>query len=149
MVLVRPLVTEKAMSTLTDTVQDAQRRAAEIRPEVGGFPVLAEVLRQAGIRRSARTLPAGQSVYVTDTGAVLEPGMPLVSEMGEVPVFDRVAVIDAIRADQAGETTFPEFLAAIWTAGVTSYAVDLDRRTVTYNGIDNASYVESYPAVEI
>jgi uncharacterized protein YbcV (DUF1398 family) len=37
------------MSTLTDTVQNAQRTAAEIRPEVGGFPVLAEVLRQAGI----------------------------------------------------------------------------------------------------
>ena len=26
------------MSTLTDTVQNAHRKAAEIRPEVGGFP---------------------------------------------------------------------------------------------------------------
>ena len=137
------------MSTLTDTVHSAQRKAAEIRPEVGGFPVLAEVLRQAGIHRNARTLPAGQSVYVTDTGAVVEPAVSLVSEMSDVPAFDRDAVIDAIRADQAGHTTFPEFLAAIWAAGVTGYVVDLDQRTVTYGGIDDTTYVESYPAVEI
>jgi uncharacterized protein YbcV (DUF1398 family) len=137
------------MSTLTNVVQNAQRKAAEIRPEVAGFPVLAEVLRQAGIHRSERTLPAGQSVYVTDNGAVVQPAMPLVFEMSEVPAFDRDAVIDAIRADRAGHTTFPEFLAAIWVAGVSSYVVDLDQRTVTYSGIDNATYVESYPAVEI
>jgi uncharacterized protein YbcV (DUF1398 family) len=95
------------MSALTDTVHQPQRKAAEIRPEVGGFPVLAEVLRQARIHRNGRTLPAG------------------------------------------GHTTFPEFLAAIWTAEVTSYVVHLDQRTVTYTGIDDKTYVESYPAVEI
>ena len=137
------------MSTLTDTVHSAQRKAAEIRPAVGGFPVQAEVLRQAGIQRNARTLPAGQSVYVTDTGAVAEPAVSLVSEMSDVPAFDRDAVIHAIRADQGGHTTFPEFLAAIWAAGVTSYVVDLDQRTVSYAGIDEKTYVESYPAVEI
>ena len=137
------------MSTLTDTVQNAQRTAAEIRPEVGGFPVLAEVLRQAGIHRNQWTLPAGQSMYVTDAGAVVEPASSLVSVMSDVPAFDRDAVIDAIRADQAGHTTFPEFLAAIWAAGVTGYVADFDQRTVTYSGIDNATYVESYPAVEI
>jgi uncharacterized protein YbcV (DUF1398 family) len=137
------------MSTLTDTVQTAQRKAAELRPEVGGFPVLAEVLRQTGIRRNERTLPAGQGVYVTDFGAVVEPAMSLVSEMSDVPAFDREAVIDAIRADQAGHTTFPEFLAAIWSAGVTGYVADFDQRTVTYSWIDSSTYVESYPAVEI
>jgi hypothetical protein len=29
---------EAAMSTITDTIQNAQRRAAESRPKVGGFP---------------------------------------------------------------------------------------------------------------
>lgn len=137
------------MSTLIETVQSAQRTAAEIRPEVGGFPVLAEVLRQAGIHRHERTLPTGQSVYVTDSGAVIEPVISLVSEMSDVPAFDREAVIGAIRADQAGQTTFPEFLAAIWTAGVTGYVADFDQRTVTYSGIDGTAYVEGYPAVEI
>jgi uncharacterized protein YbcV (DUF1398 family) len=137
------------MSALTDTVQHAQRTAGEIRPEVGGFPVLAEVLCQAGIHRNARTLPAGQSVCVTDTGAVSEPAVSLVSETSDVRAFDRDAVIAAIRADQPGHTTFPEFLAAIWTVGVTSYVTDFDERTVTYAGIDGKTHVESYPAVEI
>jgi uncharacterized protein YbcV (DUF1398 family) len=137
------------MNTITDTIQNAQRRAAEIRPAVGGFPVLAEVLRQAGIHRNEWTLPAGQIVYVTDAGAVVEPATPVISAISEVPAFDRGAVIDALRADQAGHTTFPEFLTAIWSAGVTGFVVDLDGRTVTYRGIDNATYVERYPAVEI
>jgi uncharacterized protein YbcV (DUF1398 family) len=66
-----------------------------------------------------------------------------------VPAFDRGAVIDALRADQAGHSTFPRFSTAIWSAGVTGFVVDLERRTVTYRGIDNATYVESYPAVQI
>ena len=107
------------MSTITATVQNAQRRAAEIRPKVGGFPVLAEVLRQAGIHRNEWTLPAAQTLYLTDAGAVVEPATPLISAMSEVPAFDRDAVIDALRADQAGHTTFPQFLTALWTAGVT------------------------------
>src|ERR1700735_1104647 len=89
------LVTKDAMSTITNTIQNAQRRAAEIRPAVGGFPVLAEVLRQAGIHRSEWTLPAGQTVYVTDAGAVVEPATPLISAVSGVPAFDRGAVIDA------------------------------------------------------
>jgi uncharacterized protein YbcV (DUF1398 family) len=137
------------MSTITDTIQNAQLRAAEIRPKVGGFPVLAEVLRQAGIHRNAWTLPAGQIVYVTDAGAVVEPATPLISAISDVPAFDRDALIDALRADQAGHTTLPQFLAAIWSAGVTGYVVDLEQRAVTYRGIDNATYVERYPAVEI
>jgi uncharacterized protein YbcV (DUF1398 family) len=88
-------------------------------------------------------------VYVTDAGAVVVPASSPVSVMSDVPAFDRDAVIEALRADQAGHTTFPEFLAAIWTAGVTGYVADLDQRTVTYSGIDGTSYVESYPTVEI
>ena len=137
------------MSTLTDSIQNAQRRAVEIRPKVGGFPVLAEVLHQAGIHRNEWTLPAGQTVYLTDAGAVVELATPLISAISEVPAFDRDAVIDALRADQAGHTTFLQFLTAIWAAGVTGFVVDLEQRTVTYRGIDNATYVESYPAVEL
>lgn len=137
------------MSTLTDSIQNAQRRAAELRPRVGGFPVLAEVLRQAGVRRNEWTLPVGQSVYVTDAGAVAEPGPAVITSVTEVPSFDREAVIRALRADQAGETTFPQFLAAIWRAGVTRFVVEFDQRTVTYGGVDDAAYVESYPPVEL
>jgi uncharacterized protein YbcV (DUF1398 family) len=69
--------------------------------------------------------------------------------MTEVPSFDREAVIRALRVDQAGDTTFPEFLTAIWLAGVTRFVVDTDQRAVTYSGVDGSAYIETYPPVEI
>jgi uncharacterized protein YbcV (DUF1398 family) len=63
--------------------------------------------------------------------------------------FDRNALIAALRTDQAGESTFPEFLTASWKAGVVSYNVDFIARTVTYCGSSGESYVGSYPAAKL
>jgi uncharacterized protein YbcV (DUF1398 family) len=54
-----------------------------------------------------------------------------------------------LRTDQAGESTFPEFLAASWRAGVVRYDVDFEARTVAYYGCNGEEYVEAYPIVEI
>jgi uncharacterized protein YbcV (DUF1398 family) len=67
----------------------------------------------------------------------------------DVPGFDREALIKALRIDQAGESTFPEFLAASWRAGVVRYEVDFVGRTVTYLGCNGEEYIETYPAVQI
>ena len=48
--------------------------------------------------------------------------------------FDREALIAALRTDQAGKSTFPEFLAASWRAGVVRYDVDFAAREVAYYG---------------
>jgi|SRR3954447_283648 uncharacterized protein YbcV (DUF1398 family) len=132
-----------------DNLKSAQQRAMAIRPKVQGFPVLAETLRQAGVRKNIWHLPAVQGLFLTDLGPVISQGTPLVSGFIEVRAFDREAVVRAIRVDQAGEITFPEFLQAIWDAGVVSYEVDFDARNVTYFGCDGASYIEAYPAVHI
>lgn len=76
-------------------------------------------------------------------------GAPLISEMGDAPAFDREALIKALRTDQAGNGTFPEFLAASWRAGVVGYDVDFKARTVTYVGCNGEQYVEAYPAVDV
>jgi uncharacterized protein YbcV (DUF1398 family) len=69
--------------------------------------------------------------------------------MTDIPTFDREALIHALRIDQAGESTFPEFLKASWEAGVVRYEVDFDKRVVVYFGAEGDSYAEEYPAVEI
>ena len=76
-------------------------------------------------------------------------GTPLLSGAADVPRFDRAALIQALRVDQAGESTFAEFLLASWQAGVIRYDVDLNARTVSYYGCLGESYIESYPAVEV
>lgn len=137
------------MSNAIANLQAAQARAMAGRPKVGGFPYLAETLRRAGVIRNSWTLPACQSLYLTTTGPVVVQGTPLVTGFADVPPFDQGALITALRTDQAGESSFPEFLAATWQAGVTRYEVNLVERTVAYYGCNEEVYVEVYPAVEI
>lgn len=135
------------MSNAIQNLQEAMQRAEKIRPEAGGFPYLAETLRQAGAIRNLWELPSCQSIFQTDRGAVAMQATPLVSGMADVPAFDCAALIRALRADQAGETTFPQFLEASWKAGVVKYDVDFAARTVSYYGVNGEVYVEEYPAV--
>jgi uncharacterized protein YbcV (DUF1398 family) len=137
------------MSTAIDSLNSAMQKGAAIRPKIGGFPYLAESLRQAGVTRNIWSLPACQSMFLTEHGPVVMQGTPLVSGAVDVPVFDREALIRALRIDQAGESTFSEFLAASWRAGVVRYDVDFAARKVAYEGSNGEEYVEAYPAVEL
>jgi uncharacterized protein YbcV (DUF1398 family) len=137
------------MSEAIEKLEAAQREAIAIRPRVGGFPYLAETLRQAGVRRNIWSLPSAQSLFIMNEGAVVTQGTPLVSGTVNVPPFDREAVIAALRTDQSGDSTFSEFLAASWRAGVVRYDVDFSARTVSYYGANGEEYVEMYPAVEV
>ena len=137
------------MSKAIEKLEAAQKRALAIRPKVGGFPYLAETLRQAGVTRNFWSLPACQSIFLTGDGPVVMQGTPLLTGMTDVPSFDRAALISALRTDQAGESTFPEFLAASWRAGVVRYDVDFAARTVAYYGCNGEEYVEAYPGVDV
>jgi len=137
------------MNTSQEKLQTAMKYAMANRPNVGGFPFLAECLRQAGVERNLWSLPGAQSIYIMKEGVVVNQGMPLVSGMVEVPNFDEQALIMALRIDQAGNSTFLEFLNATWKAGVISYDVDFTARNVSYFGSRGEKYVESYPTVEV
>ena len=137
------------MSNAIESLQAAQKRAMTIRPKIGGFPYLAEALRRAGVIKNIWSLPACQSIYLTDKGPVVMQGQPLVSGAAEIPAFDREGLIRALRIDQAGESSFLDFLAATWRAGVVRYDVDFEKRTVSYYGCNGEEYVEAYPTVDI
>ena len=137
------------MSKAIANLQAAQRRAIAGRPKVGGFPYLAETLRRAGVSRNVWFLPACESLYLTADGPVVMQGAPLVTGAADVPPFDRDALVTALRVDQAGERTFPQFLSACWRAGVIRYDVDFTERTVTYYGCNGEAYAEQYPSVVI
>lgn len=137
------------MSRAIKNLIEAQKFAMTIRPKVAGFPYLAEALRHAGVIRNRWSLPSCQSIYLTKAGPVVSQGTPLLTGNADVPSFNRDALIQALRTDQAGESTFPEFLKACWEAGVVSYDVDLENHKVTYYGVLGETYSEEYPAVEI
>lgn len=135
------------MSKAVDNLIAAMTHGAAIRPRVAGFPYLAEALRQAGVTRNVWSLPSCQSLFLTEDGPVVMQGSPMVSGAVDVPPFDEQALIAAIRTDQAGESTFPEFLDATWRAGVVGYDVDFAARRAVYKGCHGEEYVETYPAV--
>jgi uncharacterized protein YbcV (DUF1398 family) len=137
------------LSKAIDNLTEAMKFAGANRPRVGGFPYLAEVLRKAGVARNVWSLPSCQSLYMTQEGPVVMQGIPLVNGAVDVPAFNEEALIKALRVDQAGESTFPEFLDASWRAGVVRYDVDLETRTVAYQGCNGEEYIEAYPAVTV
>ena len=137
------------MNKTVENLIEAQKFAMSIRPKVGGFPVFAEALRRAGVTRNFWSLPSCQSIYRTKFGSVVQQGNSLITQPTEVSRFDQEALIRALRRDQAGEGSFPEFLKSSWDAGVISYDVDFEKRTCTYFGAQGESYVENYSAVEI
>lgn len=137
------------MSQIIEKLIEAQKYAISIRPKIGGFPVLAEVLRQAGVQMNRWSLPSCQSVFVMKEGSVVQQGIPLVAGTHEVPKFNRDALIAAIRTDQEGRSSFPEFLLATWRAGVVGYDADFMGRKVIYYGAQGESYLEEYPIVEL
>lgn len=137
------------MSKLVEKLIETQKYAMSIRPKIGGFPVLAEVLRQSGVIMNRWTLPSCQSVYIMKEGTVVQQSNPIVIGGFEFPKFNREALIKALRDDQEGRSFFPEFLVHAWEAGVVGYDVDFIGRKVIYYGINGESYIEEYPAVEI
>ncbi len=137
------------MSRSVERLLEAQKYAMSIRPKVGGFPVLAEVLRRAGVRTSRWSLPSCYAVYHLEDATVVQAGAPLVSGAQEIPAFDRDALIAALRTDQVGRSSFAEFLESAWKAGVVGYDIDFAARKVIYYGARGESYLEEYPAVEL
>ncbi|MGW8813433.1 DUF1398 family protein [Gordonia terrae] len=137
------------MASIIDRVTAATAHGAAVRPEVGGFPYLAEAMRRAGITANHFDVPSQTMVFVTDDGDVLRPGRPLYDEPTVVPPFDEAALVTALRADQEGRSTFPEFVRACFDAGVIRYEVDTATRTCTYLGAHGERYVENYPAVAL
>lgn len=137
------------MSKAVEHLLKAQQFAMSIRPKVGGFPYLAEALRKSGVIRNMWSLPSCQSIYITQYGAVVSQHVSLINTTVEIPSFDQEALIKALRVDQAGQSSFPEFLKAAWESGVVSYDVNFEKRQVIYYGIKGEVYSEDYPVVEI
>lgn len=135
--------------TAVENLEAAFAQAIAAQPQQQAFAHLAATLRRAGVRANTWWLPSLQALYDTDLGPVLTQQTPLVQGVCEVAPFDENALITALRADQAGQTTFPQFAEAAWRAGVLRWDVDLESRTCTYFGFGGESYVENYPAVEL
>ena len=140
------------MTDIIETIMEARERAAKIRETTSdsGFPYLVEVLRRVAVTACHVDVTSASALYVTPEGNVLVPGVGPAREATVVPEFDKAALIAAIEAKRARETTFPEFIAAVFGAGVVRYSLCTELRTCTYFGARGEEFVDDpYPKVEL
>jgi uncharacterized protein YbcV (DUF1398 family) len=140
---------DKTMKSTKERIADAYKWAMANLPKVGGYPYLAEALKQAGVMRYVYSLPSGQCIFYASDGKVANQSNVIASGMLEVPAFNKDAFIQVLRKSQNGDITFPEFLKGSWENGVVHYEADLLARKVTYSGADGETYVEDYRAVDL
>jgi len=101
------------MSVAIENLQSAQQRAMARQARGRRLSLLwPKRFGVQGVTRNIWSLPSCQSLYLTEKGTVVVQGSPLVTGMADVPPFSRDALITALRIDQAGNSTFPEFLLA-------------------------------------
>ncbi|NHI76911.1 DUF1398 family protein [Lactococcus petauri] len=134
---------------LINHLKQAMENSEKVRPKIGGFPYLAECLHQEGFTKNTWYLPSGDSFYFSQDDSLVISGTSLIGDMDKCPTFDESLLIKALRMDQAGQTTFPEFLMNVWEAGVVQYDVNFINRYVSYYGSNGEEYREDYPEVHI
>lgn len=130
-------------------LESAIKFALTNRPPTGGFPFLAACLKKVGVTKNIWYLPSAQSTYLISGETLIQQGQPILQGLLPVQKFNQTLLQKAIKTDQKGQSTFPEFLLSAWNAGVIRYEVDFLTHTVTYYGANNEHYSEDYKAVTI
>ena len=125
---------------LQNNLQNAMSKSEKVRPKIGGFPYLAECLREEGFIKNTWYLPSGDSFYFSKEDSLVIPGKSLIEDIAVYPSYSEEKLIRALRSDQAGKSTFPEFLMNTWKSGVVKYEVNFIDRYVVYYGANGEEY---------
>jgi uncharacterized protein YbcV (DUF1398 family) len=111
------------------------------------FPQIVARLIEAGVERYHADFSRGEITYYLHSGA---------SDVVPVPRIEKVAARDflaegvraAVRASQAGEIRFPEFVDRAAAAGCVGYFAQLSGRKVIYFGRNGESHTELFPGTK-
>jgi uncharacterized protein YbcV (DUF1398 family) len=109
------------------------------------YPDLATKLLAAGVLSYTVDTSSGLIIYRVD-GGLIHLGGHASEPLSIARNFDEALTIKAIRDNQQGKTTYPEFMQGIADAGVRFYEASLktEKPNVTYIGI-GGSYEEDIP----
>lgn len=112
------------------------------------YPLFFNALRDIGVERYEVNVLTHEILYVGG-GSSLPAPVPAGSHTLELgKKFDADGVVRAIKRSQAGDITYPQFLAEIAAAGIPFYRVDMKPRVITYHGQDRRDkHVEKVPEV--
>ena len=109
------------------------------------YPDLAARLLSAGVLSYTVDTSSSLIIYRLDEGQI-HLGGHASTPLAITPYFDEALTVNAIRDNQQGKTTYPQFMQGIAEAGVRFYEASLktEKPKVTYIGI-GGYYEEEIP----
>jgi uncharacterized protein YbcV (DUF1398 family) len=127
---------------------EAMRKALE-GSEAGKlpFPEVVGILSEAGVESYCADLVRGEDVFYMPTGETHAETMRL----PETSIPDELSLdslVQAIRAVQADQIRYPEFLRRAMAAGTAAYRVFITGRRVVYFGRKGEFHVENFPGTK-
>jgi uncharacterized protein YbcV (DUF1398 family) len=108
------------------------------------YPIVFNMLIEAGVTHYETHVALFETVYSGEGGELTERG-PKNFKAVPAAAFSVDELKRAIVRNQRRETDYPQFLKDIAAAGVHTYHVDMEARTVTYRGGQGETHVESVP----
>lgn len=109
------------------------------------FPERVKSLIEAGIQHYYVDLIALQTTYYASDESMYTAKLPYPNPPARGEVFSKKEVIEALRAIQRGEISYPDFLTHIIKAGVINYTAFLLGKQVHYLGAKGEIYIEHFP----
>lgn len=127
---------------------DAMRKALE--GSLSGkliFPEVVKILTEAGVESYRADLVRGEDIFFMPSGETHVEKMTLpATKIGEQ--FQQAEVLAAIRAAQADEIRYPEFVKRVMAAGTVAYWVFLTGKKAIYFGRKGDFHVEEFPRIK-
>lgn len=120
--------------------------AIKAKTERWEYPKIFNALKEAGVEYY-ETKVANHEIIYYGSGKNLTEAVPEnFQKLFIAEKFDLNAVKKALHTHQTEKTSYEEFLKGIALAGVNSYRVDMEKRTVSYLGKNpGEEYVEKVP----
>lgn len=111
------------------------------------FPAVVGKLMQAGVEGYHADLRRAEKTYYMPNG---ESHVVSAAAINGVPAqdFSATGVETAVRAIQAGKTSYGDFCGEIFAAGCVGYLVSLVGRRAVYFGRKGDLYVEPFPSAK-
>ncbi len=107
------------------------------------FPEVVGVMMAEGVESYHADLVRQEETFYARNGETHVERMHI-SPLAIADEFSGESVVSAIRASQAGESKYPEFLDRVTKAGTTNYVVYLDGRRCIYFGRKGEFHVEEF-----
>lgn len=113
------------------------------------YPKQFEALKMIGVTGYTVDVTKVDRVYKTFEGTYTLPISGNYTATNAASKYDEKEFLSALHQRIEKKLTYTEFLYAIAAAGIATYKVDMDQRTVTYCDIDgNPAHVQNIPVPE-